>query len=247
MDTTDNPRAVLGGNNPPEPTPFEAMDTHIADLMETAKGFLDGEPIETAEMAAVVAKLIDEGRRAGKDADAFRKDEAKPFDDGKKAVQEKWKPIIARCDLVVDTAKKALVPYQLKLEREQAEAAAKAREEAERARQEALAAERAAHAAADLEAAERADELRKVADKADREANKAEKTAPTVAVEGGRGIGLRTYWIAEITDRREALKHYMLNQPEALTAWLLDQAQKDVNAGKRAIPGCIVREDRRAA
>lgn len=238
--------APIGHNNPPV-EPFDAMDAHIADLMETAKGFLAGEPVETKEMADVVAKLIDEGRKASKDADALRKEEAKPFDDGKKAVQEKWKPIIARCDLVVDTAKKALVPYQLKLEREQAEAAAKAREEAERARQEAIAAERAARDAADLEAAERAEELRKVAYKADRAANKAEKATPTIAVEGGRGIGLRSYWIAEITDRREVLKHYMLSQPEALAAWLLDQAQKDVDAGKRTIPGCVVREDRRAA
>ena len=236
--------APIGHNQPP---PHIAMELHIADLLETAKGFLDGEPIETEGMAQEVAKLIDEGRKAAKDADNLRKDEAKPFDDGKKAVQALWKPIIDKADLIVATAKKALVPYQLKLERELAEAAAKAREEAERARQEALAAERAARDAADLEAAERADELRKATDKADREANRAEKAAPTIAVEGGRGIGLRSYWIAEITDRREALKHYMVAQPDALTAWLLDQAQKDVNAGKRAIPGCVVREDRRAA
>jgi len=236
--------APIGHNQPP---PYVAMETHIADLLETAKGFLDGEPIENEATASLVAKLIDEGRKAAKDADALRKEEAKPFDDGKKAVQARWKPIIDKADLIVSTAKKALVPYQLKLEREQAEAAAKAREEAERARQEALAAERAARDAADLEAAERADELRKAADRAQSAANKAEKAAPTVAVEGGRGIGLRSYWIAEITDRREALKHYMLTQPDALTDWLIEQAQKDVHSGRRAIPGFAIREERRAA
>lgn len=244
MDTTENPRAVIGGNAPPA---HVAMELHIGDLLETAKGFLDGEPIETEGVAAEVAKLIDEGRKAGKDADNLRKEEAKPFDDGKKAVQARWKPIIDKADLIVSTAKKALVPYQLKLEREQREAAEKARREAEEARQAQIAAERAAHAAADLEAAERADELRKAADKAEREANRAEKAAPVIAVEGARGIGLRSYWIAELVDPVAALRHYKQVQPELLKAWLLEQAQKDANAGKRAIPGVLVREDRRAA
>lgn len=244
MATTENERAVVGHNQPPA---HIAMEAHVLDLLETAKGFLDGEPIETEGVAAEVAKLIDEGRKAGKDADALRKDEAKPFDEGKKAVQARWKPIIDKAELIVSTAKQALVPYQLKLEREQREAAEKARREAEEARQAQITAERAARDAADLEAAERAEELRKTADKAEREANRAEKAAPVIAVEGARGIGLRSYWIAEITDRREALKHYMVAQPEALTAWLLDQAQKDVNAGKRSIPGVNIREDRRAA
>lgn len=244
METTDNPRAVIGGNVPPA---HVAMELHIGDLLETAKGFLDGEPIETEGMAAEVAKLIDEGRKAGKDADNLRKEEAKPFDDGKKAVQARWKPIIDKADLIVSTAKKALVPYQLKLEQEQREAAEKARREAEEARQEQIAAERAAHAAADLDAAERADELRKAADKAEREANRAEKAAPVIAVEGARGIGLRSYWIAEIADRRGLLAHYMRTRPDDLQAWLQDQADKDVRAGVRNIPGVVIKEERRAA
>lgn len=236
--------APIGHNQPPA---HVAMDLHIAGLLETAKGFLDGEPIETEGMAAEVAKLIDEGRKAGKDADNLRKEEAKPFDEGKKAVQARWKPIIDKAELIVSTAKKALVPYQLKLEQDQREAAEKARREAEEARQAQIAAERAARDAADLEAAERADELRKTADKAEREANRAEKAAPVIAVEGARGIGLRSYWIAELVDPVAALKHYKQAQPELLKAWLLEQAQKDANAGKRVIPGFAINEDRRAA
>ncbi|ANI76460.1 hypothetical protein EP837_00001 [Sphingobium sp. EP60837] len=63
-------------------------------------------------------------------------------------------------------------------------------------------------------------------------------------MEGARGIGLRSYWIAELVDPLAALKHYKQAQPEALKAWLLDQAQKDANAGKRAIPGFAINEDR---
>lgn len=239
----------LGHNGPPEPTPFEAMQTHILDLMETAQGFLDGEPIANQETADMVGKLIDEARKARNDADAMRKAEAKPFDEGKAAVQAKWTPLTddkkGKCALIIDTAKKALVPWLEHLEAQQRAEAAKAREEAEKARAAALEAERAA-SAANLEAIERVEMARKEAEQAERAANRADK-AKAHATGGSRAIGLRSYWIAEITDRREALKHYMQAQPEALTAWLLDQAQKDANAGKRSIPGCLIREDRRAA
>src|SRR3546814_14426167 len=77
-------------------------------------------------------------------------------------------------------------------------------------------------------------------------AAKADKTKAH-ASGGSRAIGLRTYYTAELVDTVAALKHYKQAQPEALKAWLLDQGQKDVSAGKRAIPGFEIKEDRRAA
>src|SRR3546814_9883754 len=65
-------------------------------------------------------------------------------------------------------------------------------------------------------------------------AAKADKTKAH-ASGGSRAIGLRTYYTAELVDPVAALKHYKQAQPEALKAWLLDQGQKDVSAGKRAI------------
>ncbi|GLV28157.1 hypothetical protein TomTYG75_06810 [Sphingobium sp. TomTYG75] len=249
MDITENPRAVIGGNNPPEPNPFEAMQIHILDLMETAQGFLDGEPIENQATADIVGKLIDEARKARNDADAMRKAEAKPFDEGKAAVQAKWTPLTddkkGKCALIIDTAKKALVPWLEKLEADQRAEAEKARQEAEAKRQAALKAEREA-ASANLEAIERVELARKEADAAERAANKADK-AKAHASGGGRAIGLRSYWIAELVDPVEALKHYKQAQPELLKAWLLEQANKDVHSGKRAIPGVSVKEHRRAA
>src|SRR3546814_11143733 len=64
---------------------------------------------------------------------------------------------------------------------------------------------------------------------------------------GSRAIGLRTYYTAELVDPVAALKHYKQAQPEALKAWLLAQGQTDVSAGKRAIPGFAIKDDRRAA
>src|SRR3546814_6757070 len=85
--------APIGHNNPPEPTPYEAILTDVQDLSETAQGFLDGDPINDQATADMVAKLIDEARKGQKAAEDLRKEEAKPFDDGKKAVQAKWTPI----------------------------------------------------------------------------------------------------------------------------------------------------------
>src|SRR3546814_20105519 len=79
-----------------------------------------------------------------------------------------------------------------------------------------------------------------------REAAKADKTKAH-ASGGSRAIGLRTYYTAELVDPVADLKHYKQAQPEALKAWLLDQGQKDVSAGKRASPGLAITEARREA
>src|SRR3546814_2899682 len=86
---------------------------------------------------------------------------------------------------------------------------------------------------------------RRVAEKAEREAAKADKTKAH-ASGGSRAIGLRTYYTAELVDPVAAVKHYKQAQPDALKAWLLDQGQKDVSAGKRAIPGFAIKADRRS-
>jgi len=233
----------VGHNSPP---PFEAYSLHIEELIENAKQFLDGEPIASQGQADEVGKLLDMIRTAKKDADKERAAEKKPHDDAAKEVQAKWKPLIDRCDIATDTAKKALVPWLEHLEAEQRAAAAKAREEAEAARIAALEAERAATQATDLESAERVELARKEAAIAEKAANKADK-AKAHATGGSRAIGLRSYWIATLVDPVAALKHYKQAQPELLKAWLLEQAQKDANAGKREIPGFAINEDRRAA
>ena len=76
-------KAAIGHNMPPEPTPYEALKTHIDDLFDTAQSFLDGDPVNDAETAEMVSKLIDEARKARMAAEAQRKIEASdslPFD-----------------------------------------------------------------------------------------------------------------------------------------------------------------------
>lgn len=230
-------------NNPP---PFDTFSLHIEELIENAKQFLDGEPIATQGQADEVGKLLDMIRTAKKDADKERAAEKKPHDDAGKAVQAKWMPLLSRCDIATDTAKKALVPWLEKLEAEQRAEATRLAKEAEERRQAALEAERAAKQATDLESAERVELARKEAEIAEKAANKADK-AKAHATGGSRAIGLRSFWVAEITDRRELLAHYMRARPADLEAWLQDQADKDVRAGVRNLPGVAIKEDRRAA
>ena len=84
------------------------------------------------------------------------------------------------------------------------------------------------------------------AEAAEAAAKAAEKAKPQVAG-AGRATGLRTYWVARMTDRKAALFHYLVARPDAVVGLLQTLADADVREGKRSIPGFEVAEDRRAA
>lgn len=239
-------RLGIGGNNPPEPTPYEAIKLHIDDLFETAQGFLDGEPIANEAQAKMVSKLLDDARKARATAEAQRKIEAKPWDDGKAAVQALWTPLAdekkGRCALIADTAKRVLAPWLKNLEDGQIAKAKAAREEAD-------AKAEAAHAAiaqadlADLEAREQAEILIEEAGKADRLATKAEN-ARAQAKGGERATSLRSRWRVELENPVELARHLWRVRRVEFEEMLLAMAARDVNAGIRAIPGCNIIETR---
>lgn len=237
--------AAIGHNGPPEPTPYEAISLHVADLMETAQGFLDGEPVTTQAVADEIGRLLDAARQAEKAADAQRKIEAKPFDDGKAAVQALWKPVIGKCELVAATAKRAVAPFLAAEEARIAAEAAEARRIAVEKAEAAMAARRAADIT-DLAAQEQAEALLKEAAVADKAATRAGKEKALVAG-GARSVSLRSDWTAALTDSAAALKYYRDRQPELLKEWLLEQANRDVRAGARSIPGFTITDERKAA
>lgn len=235
----------IGDNNPPEPTPYDGFAVHIGDLYGEAKNFLDGAEIASEAEATAVSALLDQIRTAAKDADKARAAEKKPHDDAGKAVQAKWKPLLDKADLATDAAKKALVPWLVKVEAENRAKAEAARKEAEE--KAALAAEAARQASlTDLDAREKAEELVKEAKRAEAAATKAEGEKAH-ATGGARAVGLRSYFSAELTDPAAALAHYRASQPEALKAFLLTLAQTDVLNGARSVPGFTITEERRAA
>jgi hypothetical protein len=233
--------AVPGHNNPP--TPFDDCERKVLDLFDEAKNFLDGEPISSQDMADAVSKLLDMIRKAKKEADDFRAAEKKPHDDAAKAVQEKWKPLITRCDLAADAAKKALTPYLEAVEREKravAEAARKAADEQAQAAQEALRASRD-----DLAAREQAEAMLAEAKKADAAASRAEKDRAQ-GKGGARAVSLRTTYVAEVGDYTSLAKWVWQHDAETLREWLDEYAAQKVRAGRRDLPGVNVIEKKEA-
>lgn len=236
-----NAIATIGHNYPP--TPFDDCERKVFDLFDEAKGFLDGEAITTQDMADAVSKLLDMIRKAKKEADEFRAAEKKPHDDAAKAVQEKWKPLIVRCDLAADAAKKALTPYLEAVEREKrakAEAARKAADEQARAAQEALRASRD-----DLAAREQAEAMLDAAKKAEVAASRAEKDKAQ-GKGGTRAVSLRTTYAAEVTDYTALARHIWQQDAASLNAWLDEYAAQKVRAGRRDLPGVNVIEKKEA-
>lgn len=232
----------IGHNNPPEPTPFDAIKTHIEDLVETAKGFLDGSGVTTQAEADALAKLMDEGRKATKAADQARAEEKKPHDDAAKAVQAKWKPLMEAGDRIVTLCKQALAPYLEAQEAEKRRIAEEARKAAEEAAAKAAEAARQA-AASDLAAQEQADALAKEAKAALTAANKADKDKAH-GVGGSRAATLRTTYRPVMTDGVEAARWAWQNRREECEAFFLSLAVVAVREGKRQIPGFNVIEER---
>jgi hypothetical protein len=200
---------------------------HIETLFEVANGITE---VTTDEQETALDELLDELRKARKEADSERAAEKKPHDDAASAVQAKWKPLLNRCDLATSEVKARLTPYRTAKLEAKNKAAQKAREEAEaklKAAQEAIRSD-------DLEARFQGEIELKAATKLATTANKLERQA----------TGLRTYQAAEVTDRRALLEHVMRTDPDALTDWLAEYARKALPA---QLPGVTIRIERKAA
>jgi hypothetical protein len=233
----------IGGNNPPDP--FGAIDAHIRDLYAEAKNFLDSDPITSEAMATAVTNLLDKIRQAEKAADEARKEENRPFDEGKAAVQAKFAPLISDTKavrgltvLAAEACKAALTPWRQAQEAIALAAARKAREEAEAAAKAAAEAMRATQVD-DLAAREDAERLIREADHAAKLANRADKSATT-------GTGLRPYWSPKLTDGTAAARHYWTTDRQACEEFFLSLANRDTRNGVRTIPGFEIVEERRA-
>lgn len=200
---------------------------HIEGLFDLANGIGDA---TNDEQEVALDALLDDFRKARKGADTERAAEKKPHDDAAKAVQARWKPLLDRCDIGADAIKKALTPYRTAKQKAIDDAARKAREEAEAARIAAL----AAFQSDDLGDRFDAEAKAKQAKALEVQANKLERK-PT---------GLRTYWEAEITDRKAALLHYLKEQPEMFSGLIQQLADKDARneATRRVIPGIAFHE-----
>lgn len=213
-----NYRAVIGGNNPPEPIdPMEAIQSQFDDTFSEVANWLDGSPVENEAQMKAVDALLASVKDAEKDAKAAKEDEYRPHKAAGDAVIARWKPFLDDLDRQKKGLAAAVDAFKRKLAAEKAEAERKARAEAEskmRAAREA--AERAN--AADLEA-------QRAAAAKQAEAEAAVQAAKDAARDTVRG--LRTVTHHEITDAKGLLNWLARNRRDDVMAFLTEWARRN--------------------
>lgn len=243
-----------GHNKPPEPDPFEVLSARADDLYLETGNFADGAEIQNEAEFQAVQRLINEWKTFAEACVAIRDELKAPHSAKVTAIQEQFYPLIGETQKVTGIAvraKKVLLEAKTKWGNKQnalREAEAKRlRDEAAKQAQEAAAA--AQEAAGNLEATEQAEELFRGAQATARAATQAE--APAVK-------GLRDHWTicgfapvtepdGKVTDGETALLRHMwkVNKPGLVEA-ALRLAEIDVRNGRRAIPGLLIENHRRA-
>lgn len=255
-----NPRAVIGGNEPPPEQQikpeWEAVRVHMDDLLSEAANWADGVKIESQEQADAVARLKQLLQDAANLADKARVAEKEPFDKAIAEIQDRYNAYIAPLkNKKPGTVSKAvlalgnlLTPWLNKLEDEKRERERKAREEAEAAQAAALAARQEAKKSDDLSQIDAAEDLLAQAEEAAAALRLVEREKVQAKGEF-RAIGLRSKWSAHLREGEggKALGHYAKAQPERVKAFLQQLADEDVRRGVRDIPGFEIREERVAA
>lgn len=233
LSTTGNERIKPGGNL----SPFEAIVLEIEDLYAEAANWADGSPIESQEQCDALDALDKALLALDKKREALRKEEVKPLDDAKKAIQALHKPVEAKVARARDALNKPRAAWKAKVEAEKRARAEKAAREAEEERRKAL--EAMQSSSGDLEARERAEGQLELAKEAEAFAKREQKRADT-------GNGLRTYWVATMTDPRVAIAAMWKANPQAFVDLAQDLADKAVRAGSREIAGFEITEHKKA-
>lgn len=225
---SQNPRALIGANNPPDPideitAPFDAS-------RQEAENWLDGQAVKTEAQMDAVDALRKEARKWRLALEAGQKTATAPLYAVYTAELDRWKPTIADAKMI-ETGLVALVDgfkRQLAAEKEAARKAAW--EAAEAARREAEA-KMAMADVANIEAQREAKAAMEAAEIARAQAAVAQKD--TVK-------GLRWYDLHEILDLRGALHWIAANDKPAMTAFVQDYVAKNA----KAFPPEIVRNYR---
>lgn len=219
--------AGIGHNLPPKSI-FDVID----ELHLEATNWCDGTAVETDEQAIELGRLLDMLAEARKACEAERKEKAKPFDDGKNAVQAEYVPFIKKAELALDAAKAVRDRYLRQKQAAIDEAARKAREEAEALKR--AADDEIRRTRGDLEAREAAERNLEAAKQAEYKAIALAKATPPNI--GGRKT-VSKHWETTISDPVAAANYCWAHHKAEILELVLTLAKRDVKAGKREIPG----------
>tara|TARA_R110002126_G_scaffold73946_1_gene184510 strand:- start:4792 stop:5481 length:690 start_codon:yes stop_codon:yes gene_type:complete len=220
-----NDRAIIGGNNPPDP--LETVVSQYDDIISEATLWTDGEPVTTEAQMLSVDALI-------KGFKTYRADLAKAGKERTEPLHRAWKAEVAAVKVYTDDADRiqaalvaSVAPFKsaLAAEKEAARRAAwQAAQDAERA------AEELARAAdvSNLDAQREADAARHAALEAKKAASAAQKD--TVK-------GLRSVQYHDIASMRDLVNWIATNDKPAMAAFAEAYAAKN----HKDIPDAIVR------
>ena len=227
-----NARAVIGGNNPPDPIDL-ALEPYSA-ILEEVGNWLDGATVENEGQLQATDALLKELKAARKAVDTARDECTKPLHEVWKAEVARWKPTQDDLDRQVKCLVAAQAPYKAKLAAEKEAARRKAEAEAQAKAEAARQAFQTANAA-------NIDEQRK-ADEMLREAEDASKLAARAAKDTVKGM--RTVQVYEIESHKQALTWIALNDREAITSFIDDYVRR--NFKTRPIDGVKVETTKEA-
>lgn len=226
------PQAFAKSNEPP---PSDRLALEIDGLTEEARMWLDGEPIENQAQANDLTLIVTSLRKYHKEADGERVLENKPFDDGKKASQKKWNPILKKADTAIKTGKAAIAKFL-------------AAEQAKLIEQSRIAAQAAAAAEAALREQEKVADIANLEDQESLEADREQvkraqasakflSTATAKSKGTGRAMSLRTYYDAKVEDHDALLSWIYENDIEWLHSKIAEYAQSKVSVSKQDFAG----------
>ncbi len=245
---SENPNTGIGGNNPPpeDAMSWDAIKSHMDDLLTEARNWADGEAIDNQAKADEIGKLRQQLQDAASLADGARVAEKKPHDDAAQKVQDRYNVYIAplknrkpgSISSAVAALGSLLTPWLNKLEADKKAREDAARKIADDAQAIAIKARRSAIGTGDLGAMTEADNLLDAAEEASKLLRNVENEKVQAKGEH-RAIGLRSKWIAKLRDGEggKALTHYARTQPDRVRAFLQVLADEDVKAGTRPVDG----------
>lgn len=210
-----NHRAMIGGNNPPDP--IDEICASYEGARVEAENWLDGTVVENEGQMKAVDILRKDMREWRIGLEAGQKSATAPLYDAYKAEGARWKPVIDDAKRIESGLVALVDGFKRKLAEEKAEAERKARAEAAAAMRAAEEAARKANAA-DIEA-------QRAAAEAQREAEEAQRRAAIAAKDTVKGM--RTVTRYEVADHRSLLNWIAKNRRDDITAFIDEWARKN--------------------